>query len=321
MTKITKVWLIIATSLILVGLIIFGGTMMALNWDFRKLSTKSFETNSYDINEAFKNISVITNTADIVLKLSESIATKVVCYEPIKEKHLVSVKDNTLIIEVVDTRKWYDYIGIDFETPKITLYLPKGEYGELSIKGDTGDVEITNDFKFEKIDISLSTGDVKNLASATQNINLNTSTGDIYTSDISAGSLSLSVSTGAITLSDINCVGDVKTKVSTGKTSATSINCKNFISNGNTGSISLKGVIAKEKFSVERTTGDIKMDKCDAAEILIETDTGDVTGTLLSDKIFIAKTDTGRTDLPKTTTGGKCEITTDTGDIKISITP
>ena len=40
---------------------------------------------------------------------------------------------------------------------------------------------------------------------------------------------------------------------------------------------------------------------------------------LFSDKIFFASTDTGSVNVPKTTTGGRCEITTDTGDIDIVV--
>ena len=70
---------------------------------------------------------------------------------------------------------------------------------------------------------------------------------------------------------------------------------------------------------IERTTGDIKFNGCDASELVIVTDTGNVKGTLLSDKVFIAKTDTGSIKVPETVSGGKCKITTDTGDIKIEI--
>ena len=99
----------------------------------------------------------------------------------------------------------------------------------------------------------------------------------------------------------------------------TDIECKNVISSGNTGDISLKNVNAAEKISIERSTGDVRFDGCDAAEIFVKTDTGDVAGTLLSDKVFIVETDTGSVDVPKTVTGGQCEITTSTGDINISI--
>ena len=58
---------------------------------------------------------------------------------------------------------------------------------------------------------------------------------------------------------------------------------------------------------------------CDASEIFVKTDTGDVRGTLLSEKVFIIKTSAGDVSVPETVTGGKCEISTDTGDIKIGI--
>lgn len=85
--------------------------------------------------------------------------------------------------------------------------------------------------------------------------------------------------------------------------------------------MTLKNVIAAETFSIERSTGKVRFDGCDAAEILVKTGTGDVKGTLLSEKIFIARSNTGRVDVPQTVTGGRCEIITSTGDIEIHITP
>lgn len=315
----TKVWLIIAASFVLVGGIIFGGVMSMHKWDFMKLSTVKYETNDYEITESFKSILIITNTADVVFVPSENSKTSVVCHEQKNMKHSVTVQNGKLVIEVVDTRKWYEYIGINFGTPKITVYIPQGEYGALFVKSSTGNVEIPTEFKFENIDILESTGNVTNYASASENIIIKTSTGNIRVENVSAGTLDLSVSTGGITVSNVTCEGNVKINVSTGKTNLTNIECKNVMSNGNTGAISLKNVIATEKFSIERSTGDVKFDGCDAAEIFVKTDTGDVTGSLLSNKIFVVEADTGSVDVPKTATGGKCEITTDTGDINISI--
>ncbi len=280
MSKGTKIWLIIAFSLVLLGCIIFGSVMTMFKWDFTKLSTVKYETNNYDINENYKDISIETNTADIVFMPTESLKTSVVCREQKNMKHSVAVKDDTLVIEVVDTRKWYEYIGINFGATKITVYIPQVEYGRLSVNGSTGDISIEN---------------------------------------ISADALDLSVSTGRITVSDTTCKSDVKINVSTGKTNLTDVKCKNLTSSGNTGDISLKNVIAAETFSIERSTGDIKLDGCDAAEIFIETDTGDINGTLLSEKVFITETDTGSIKVPNSVTGGRCEITTDTGNIKIDV--
>ena len=318
MNKSTKIWLIAASTVILLGIIIFGGAMSVLKWDFTKLSTNTFETNNYEINEEFSDISIYADTADIKLVSSENQKCSVVCYEQSNIKHSVSVEDGTLVIKNADTRKWYEYIGINFSTPKITLYLPQGEYGVLIIRSSTGDAEISKEFIFESIDISASTGDVSNYASASGFIKIKTTTGNIRVEDLSADTLSLSVSTGRVTSSNINCAENFDVSVSTGKTSISGVKCKNLYSSGNTGDISLKQVVAEEKFSIERTTGDVTFDGCDAMEIFIKTDTGDVKGTLLSDKVFVSKTDTGRIDVPNSITGGKCEITTDTGNIKIS---
>ena len=70
---------------------------------------------------------------------------------------------------------------------------------------------------------------------------------------------------------------------------------------------------------IGRSTGDVRFEECDAAEIFVRTDTGDIKGSLLTDKMFFAEADTGSVRVPKTTSGGRCEITTSTGDIRITI--
>ena len=145
------------------------------------------------------------------------------------------------------------------------------------------------------------------------------STGDIDIENISAGKIELSVTTGDINIKNATCDADVEAMLTTGKAVLTDVYCKNFISSGNTGDLILKYVAAEKEFSIKRSTGDVKLDSCDAKDIYIKTDTGDVAGNILSEKVFITETDTGTVKVPKTTKGGKCEITTDTGDIKISI--
>ena len=76
-------------------------------------------------------------------------------------------------------------------------------------------------------------------------------------------------------------------------------------------------LLPQKSFTIERSTGNVKFDRSDAAEIFVKTNTGNVTGSLLTDKVFTTQTDTGDVSVPKTVTGGRCEIKTDTGDIKI----
>ena len=77
----------------------------------------------------------------------------------------------------------------------------------------------------------------------------------------------------------------------------------------------MSNVIATEKFHIKRSTGNVKFDDCDAAEIMVKTSTGNVKGNFLTDKDFDAKASTGKVDVPKSREGGKCEIRTSTGDI------
>ena len=324
MNKATKIWLVAAASLVLIGCILFAGVMTSLRWDFTKLSTVKYQTNSYEITDAFNSISMKTDTIDILFVLSDDGTCRIECYEEERAAHSVAVKDGTLAIELIDDRSVSDYIGyigINFGSPKMTVYLPETDYASLSIHEDTGDIEIPNDFKFKNVDISLSTGDVDFCASAFDRIKIKTSTGDICVENIAAGALDLSVSTGKVTAAGVNCEGDLTIAVSTGDAYLTDTACKNLVSSGNTGDLSMKNVVAAERISIKRTTGDIEFDGCDAAEIFVETDTGDVHGTLLSDKVFFVQTNTGDIEAPTTTTGGRCEISTDTGDIEIDLLP
>ena len=319
MRKGTKIWLIIAITLILIGTAVIGGVMTVLQWDFKGLSTNKYVTNEYKVDEAYSNISVVTDTADVVLVPAEDGRTAVVCGERENAAHTVTVKDGTLTVELNDTRKWYDYIGINFSSPKVTVYLPTGEYGALSVQLSTGNVTVPDDFKFESVDIAASTGDVKHAASATGLVSIKTSTGHIRVEGVSAGALDLTASTGRVTASGVSCEGNMTLKVSTGKAYLSDVTCHDFTSSGNTGDILMRNTIAAGKISVERSTGDVELEGCDAAELWIKTSTGEVEGTLLSEKIFIVHTSTGDVEVPKGTGGGTCEVTTSTGDIEFEI--
>lgn len=319
MRKTTKIWLITAASLVMIGCMIFGGVMNVLKWDFTKLSTSKYETNQYEINEKFSNISIETDTAGLIFALSDDEKCRVECYEDRKAKHSVSVEEDALVIRINNEKSWYDHIGFHFGSPKITIYLPIAEYTALSISESTGNIKLPKDLKFESVDISLSTGNVDFFASASGLIKIKTSTGNISVKDTSAGTFDLSTSTGRITVSNVICKGNTNIKVTTGKTTLTDIECENLLSSGSTGNITLNNVIASEIFSIKRSTGVVRFDDSDAAEIFVETDTGNVVGSFLTDKVFITNTDTGKVDVPKTVTGGRCEISTDTGNIKITI--
>ena len=319
MKKATKAWLIAAAALILSGCALFAGVMTTIGWNFTKLSTVKYETNMHEVDRPFSAIAVTTDTADVAFVLSDDGRCRVECREEENARHTVTVENDTLTVRREDQRPWYDHVGISLGATKVTVYLPETAYSALSVFENTGNVDIPQGLTFVDAEISVTTGDVRFFAAAQGTAKLKTSTGDIRVENISAGSLDLSVTTGKVTLSGAACTGDVTVGVSTGKAVLTAVSCRDLTSTGATGSLSLDRVTATGRFSIKRSTGSVKMNGCDAAEISVKTGTGDVTGTLLTDKVFITATGTGRVDVPQTTTGGRCEIVTGTGDIRIQI--
>ena len=261
MSKAKRTWLIIAMSLVGIGSFIFVGALAMVDFNFSKMSTQKYETNTYEVSENFNKIAMNVHTTDIVFASSADGNCRVECFEEEKLKHSIIVRDETLVIDTVDNRKWYEHIGISLKEPKMTVYLPQKSYDSLLINTNTGDINIDR-LAAEEIGLITNTGDI--------NVNYVTTKGNM----------------------------DIKT---------------------DTGNISLQDVIASDSFTINTDTGDVRFENSDAAEIHVKTSTGDVTGTLLSEKVFITKTSTGNIRVPETITGGKCEIITSTGDIEIDL--
>ena len=146
-----KLATIIATVLILVGGIVFALVMTAYGWDFAKLTTVKYETDTYVFEEKIENLSLKSSTADITVLQSTDGKTKVVTYLPKDEKHSVKLDENTLIVEIGDGFNWSTFFSVNFKQPKITVYLPEEEYVSLNIKSDTSDVKIARGMMFDSI--------------------------------------------------------------------------------------------------------------------------------------------------------------------------
>lgn len=300
MRKRTKVWLAIAAILIVVGLLMMAVIFQVNWWDMNKLSTVSYETNSYELSENIDSIYVRSDRADVVFYRSADENTYVVCHEESNCKHSVEVENGVLKVELIGERGILDKIEIVADEPGISIYLPEKAYKSAAISCATGDIKMQSSFSFTDVDINLTTGDVA-------------------LSGLSAGEITLSLTTGDVNLSDISCEGDMDMSVTSGETTLRRVKCANFTSLGNTGDVEMVSVLADKTMQVKRTSGDIQLEDCDGADIYLQTTTGDVEGSLRSAKIFNAQTTSGDIDLPRSSFGGSCEIKSTTGDIEIEI--
>lgn len=318
MRNTTKIWLVIASALVIFGGLIFTIAMDAQHWNFKELSRSKYTTRTLEITEEFSNITLTTSEADIKFVPSTDGTSKITYFDKEEISYTATVADGTIQIQSLDEDKWY-YSFFNFKKPYITISIPASAYGDLKINSDTSDVYIPTNFSFENMDITLSTGDLNSNANVNNLAKIKTSTGDIELENISASTLDLTVTTGDISIKNTTCSGDIKIVVDTGESELNNVKCKSLSSTGDTGDIELEDFIATEKISIERDTGDVQFERSDATELHITTSTGDVKGSLLSDKVFITKSSSGKIIVPKTTTGGICEISTSTGDIKLWI--
>lgn len=314
-----KKWAITGAILLGGGVLICAVAFAMLGFDIKKLNTLKLVSNTYEISDDFNNISIDADIENISFALSNDGRCKVICYEEEDDTHNVRVENNTLMIDKANKK----HINISFfvvtESPTITVYLPKTYYQAITVNSDTSDIVIPKEYSFESINVTLSTGDVTCLASANGTINIGTDTGNINISDISAADIKLSTDTGDINISDVTLTENMRIEEDTGDVTIKGVSCKKLTWLGDTGDLIMTDVIASDEFKLEGDTGDIEFNDCDAGTIYAKTDTGDITGTLLGDKVFITETDTGKVNVPKTITGGRCELTTDTGDIRIKL--
>ena len=257
MSKITKIWIIIAIFLILLGNIMFCGVMNKLKWDFTKLSTAFFEINEYEISEKFKDINIMTNTANIELVPSSNSKSLVVCHEQRNVNHSVKVENNSLIVEIKDTRRWYEHIGILVKTPQITIYLPENEYGELSINTTTGKVDVVNVNSQSDIKINVSTGKTNITDTRCKNMITSGKTGSIFLENVIASEkFSIRRSTGDVNFKDCDA-NDIFVNTSTGSVKGNLLTDKTFFVQSDTGSIDVPKTMSSEKCEINTSTGNI----------------------------------------------------------------
>lgn len=121
----------------------------------------------------------------------------------------------------------------------------------------------------------------------------------VYVPAVELNTVSVQNSTGNVKISDLSC---------------TDCSVKN-----STGNVLLQNVLVTDELSVTNSTGNVKFKDCDGGEVFVKNSTGDIEGNFLTGKYFAAKSSTGDVEVPESVTGGRCELTTATGNISITI--
>lgn len=314
-----KKTIIIAAILCLSGFIVGAVGFALAGFDFALLNTSEYITKEHPVKEDFDNITVLTQACDVTLAFSDDGECRIVTVAPEKTQFTVESENGSLAVREKDTRKWYEFIGINIGRSSVTVYLPKTEYGVLAVESDTGDVSIPRELSFESAKLTSDTGVITASSDITESLTVETDTGDVKVYGISAKDLWLDTDTGNIEVTDSVVEQCISAESDTGDIRLKDTKCGNILMDNGTGDIVLADTVVSVDAHLSTDTGEILLDKFDAKDIFAETSTGDITGTVLSDKTFFAESDTGKIDVPHCLSTDTFEAKSSTGDIRISI--
>lgn len=283
MSKGKKIALIVAAICIVSGLVITIFAMSLGAFDEKKFDTYDYVENVYEVKGDFTNISIKDIENDVILLPSSDDKCTVAVSETANVKNSVSVEDNTLVIKKIDTRKWYDFIGIwsNEISMDMIVYLPESQYEDLYIKTVSGNIKVSEEFIFDSADISSTSGDIDFSADVETKLVIESTSGDIELAGIKVFDLNVHTSSGEI---------------------------------------EADSVISDNRIRIDTTSGDIDMSRSDAKDVVLDSISGEIDCEFLSPKIFDLESTSGDIKAPQDdASGGNCTVKTTSGDIHIRV--
>lgn len=318
MRKGKKIIIFAAVILVAVGILTAVCAMVMMNFDFGKMNTMSYVTKTYIVHEDFEDIFIDDTEADVKILPSDDGQCKVVCTEDENDTicHEVSVSKGKLKIELNDNRSWRGYIGVFLESMEVLIYLPDRAYESIEVKTSGGSMDIPDGFSFKNVKIESSSGDISMCADVGNSLIAESSSGKIDVNKTSPETANIRTSSGDVTVENVKGSSALTMKTVSGHIEVSDTVIDELTAHTSSGEMDFVNVIANEEINAESTSGDVCFDGCDSASIFVTTSSGFVKGTLLSEKVFTTHTSSGDIDVPHSQSGGKCEISTSSGDIQ-----
>ena len=140
----------------------------------------------------------------------------------------------------------------------------------------------------------------------------------IKLSELDASAVSAASTSGKVDLSDIKA-DTVRTSTTSGDVRITDVTAKNLKAASTSGKLDLTDVVTENTIELETTSSKVSLRRVDSWFVSIESTSGKVTGSLLSEKQFDVRSDTGDVTYPASLGGGTCKIQTGSGDVRLEL--
>ena len=246
MRKTTKIILIIAGILTIVGLAISvsGMAMTGFQWDqLSILSPYQDKESAYDSTK-IKRIFIQNTNQTITWKRSNDDKIHLTCLENKYEFYQITQPDSeTLKIELISRTPWYQNLfNFDFYDPNLIIEIPEQFQGAAEINSTNGEIRISDSAFSPDLSISTESGSVfMNNTQISGSLQIHSSSGDINLESVSADQYHIQTISGDIFSALIGSSLDYT-----------------ISAYSQTGTISVPPFgVAKNPFQVSSTSGDI----------------------------------------------------------------
>ena len=294
---------------------IAGGVLMLATFptmlsEYRR--NDSYTAYSENLKTSYDSIEISTINANLtVTNTADGIPAVDAETDPAFRVDIES-KDGKLMIEEVDLRKWYQKIGIFSPKPgKIEVRLADGEYSDLNVESDNGDIVIKVDLHDMR---ALSFGDIStNTVNGDTDINLLTVSG-IVLSKSKNGNINLVI--GHDPAEGLPWTSLVSGMTTNGNITDQSVAGAKSFTTGN-GRITSTGRFGM--LYAKTVNGDIELNSVLGDKVNAESVNGAIKAILLKPMNYVTSSKNGRVTVPKETGESPFVASTVNGDITIEI--
>ena len=304
MTK--KSFIITAFVLILAGGLLFLFALSRVGFDVKKFGSKTYETEEISLTEPFTSVKTDLMDCSLILSADPFDHPRAVVTCSGDALVTLTVERGVLTLTQKDTRPWYRRIGFfEFGGASVELYLPpelrpdlhaetmSGDvraggtvgFGSALVKTVSGDID-WNGAAADKIEIRTTSGDISLYkASVPGGITVDTTSGDVSVKDCETTStLFVHTTSGDIQLKNAASEDPLTVETVSGECKAEGVTVGNVANLKSTsGDMMLGDFIVQGTCHIKTTSGDVHFLRCSSEDFRVETVSGDVTGTLLTE--------------------------------------
>ena len=214
------------------------------------------------------------------------------------------VSDGTLHVECRESGSLLSCLSGLGETSELVLWLPRGYAGSLSVSTDSGEVNFHGAKLSGGADAATNSGAISVYDSEIAHLSLYSGSGDIFLGDVRmGGELAMDSGSGGLYAEDIR-----------GATAC--------VLTTDSGYVHLMDM-APERLQVTTGSGEVWLEEVTAGHMSFASDSGSISGELeggMEEYSITAETGSGRSNLPRSYTGGakRLELSTGSGDIDVT---